>query len=742
MKCSEQKLIRLICILFVFILLFFVFSFGTTVAVAQKSISQEESKKPTLFNPDTDNLESFNNPIFIDVNDPNGEIGWKDEYVIGLKKTGNVETQFCVDYYSPIGRDLFLESKKPEWVTKLPDFKYAKQIYFSIPLGDGKKNEIACVIDINELQPGKFNYDLYLDKDGDGDLAEDFIENKDYIDNILVHYNDGSVESYAISFWLRKKEGGYRMVYYRLSGRYGVFKADKKRIQVLVLDDDCNGVFNDACDEIYIDWNFDGKIKCTYQEEKSVCISDIVEFPGASYRIAEIHPAGKKLVLKRDHTLDLAQKLEDLKRSKDKEGFDKTANEFLNVLPDSAKKLNELAWRWVNDEKRFFEGGVIVARKAVALEPNEVNYLDTLAYSELSAGYYDDSIKHFEECIKKGYTDCKIRYATALIKRATLEDVEKGYRILEEEFQYSLKDKFFEEAVGTLKKAPKIKDQALTKRVEDLASRGYKDWKKLNWYKDLASAIQDAEVKNKFIFIDFRTTWCGWCDKLEADTYSHPAVWDKLNELFVLCQLDGDVNRDLANKYGVTGYPYLVISDKKGNALFKSSGYETPSSFYKTFLKPMGKSEGRLVDWWVVGPFDNPDRKGLSVIYSPEKGIDLKAEYDGKKGKVQWKEVKGNSLNGVVDLAQFYTENQESVFYAYTTFNCEKDEKMNLFLGSDDGIKVWLNGVVVHINDVYRIYETDSDCVKLNCKKGKNELLLKITNGVVDVCFSARLSRE
>jgi hypothetical protein len=52
-----------------------------------------------------------------------------------------------------------------------------------------------------------------------------------------------------------------------------------------------------------------------------------------------------------------------------------------------------------------------------------------------------------------------------------------------------------------------------------------------------------------------------------------------------------------------------------------------------------------------------------------------------------------------------------------------------LLMGSDDGIKVWLNGAIVHNNNIDRGQVVDQDMAPIKLKKGENELLLKITQG-------------
>ncbi len=50
-------------------------------------------------------------------------------------------------------------------------------------------------------------------------------------------------------------------------------------------------------------------------------------------------------------------------------------------------------------------------------------------------------------------------------------------------------------------------------------------------------------------------------------------------------------------------------------------------------------------------------------------------------------------------------------------------------MGSDDGVKAWLNGAVVLSNNVDRGLVVDQDIAPIHLKAGPNELLLKITQG-------------
>jgi HEAT repeat protein/type 1 glutamine amidotransferase len=65
--------------------------------------------------------------------------------------------------------------------------------------------------------------------------------------------------------------------------------------------------------------------------------------------------------------------------------------------------------------------------------------------------------------------------------------------------------------------------------------------------------------------------------------------------------------------------------------------------------------------------------------------------------------------------------------YLRTNVWSPKNQKVRLELGSNDGIKVWLNGEVVHANNTARTISRDEDKVEVTLRKGWNRLLMKIT---------------
>ena len=62
-----------------------------------------------------------------------------------------------------------------------------------------------------------------------------------------------------------------------------------------------------------------------------------------------------------------------------------------------------------------------------------------------------------------------------------------------------------------------------------------------------------------------------------------------------------------------------------------------------------------------------------------------------------------------------------------------------MWMGSDDGIKVWLNGSLVWNNDIYRSMSLDVDKTTVNLAAGWNKLLVKVTQADQGWGFSLRL---
>ena len=100
-----------------------------------------------------------------------------------------------------------------------------------------------------------------------------------------------------------------------------------------------------------------------------------------------------------------------------------------------------------------------------------------------------------------------------------------------------------------------------------LSINGFAQQKELTWHTDVNKAIKlSVESEKPLLFFFTGSDWCGWCIKLQKAVFLKPEfnTWAKKN--VVLVELDfprrtklsvelQKQNRELANMFGVRGYP-------------------------------------------------------------------------------------------------------------------------------------------------------------------------------------------
>jgi hypothetical protein len=136
---------------------------------------------------------------------------------------------------------------------------------------------------------------------------------------------------------------------------------------------------------------------------------------------------------------------------------------------------------------------------------------------------------------------------------------------------------------------------------------------------------------------------------------------------------------------------------------------------------------GWLASWKVVGPFDSTGGAGFEAVYPPETAVDLGAQYDGKSGKVQWKELKAKGDYGLIDFNGPLGALKEVAGYAFTEVTVEKARAVELRLGCKNAWKIWVNGQYLFGRDEYhRGAEIDQYRLNTQLKSGRNTILVKL----------------
>ncbi len=101
----------------------------------------------------------------------------------------------------------------------------------------------------------------------------------------------------------------------------------------------------------------------------------------------------------------------------------------------------------------------------------------------------------------------------------------------------------------------------------------------------MEEAMQVAKNENKAILVNFTgSDWCKWCFKLSDEVFSQAEFEKYAQENLVLVKLDFPrsiqqtneikmYNQSLAQKYGIQGFPTILILDSTGKLLAKT-GYQ------------------------------------------------------------------------------------------------------------------------------------------------------------------------
>jgi len=133
-----------------------------------------------------------------------------------------------------------------------------------------------------------------------------------------------------------------------------------------------------------------------------------------------------------------------------------------------------------------------------------------------------------------------------------------------------------------------------------------------------AAELATTEKNPKKIFIDVYTDWCGWCKKMDKDTFQNPKVAAYMTENFYMVKLDGEGKEPIEFKgkiynfvpsgrkgyhefaaallQGRLSYPTTIFLDEEMNMLSPVPGYQKPKPFLN-IAKYFGDNIYKEKDW-------------------------------------------------------------------------------------------------------------------------------------------------
>jgi CubicO group peptidase (beta-lactamase class C family) len=172
---------------------------------------------------------------------------------------------------------------------------------------------------------------------------------------------------------------------------------------------------------------------------------------------------------------------------------------------------------------------------------------------------------------------------------------------------------------------------------------------------------------------------------------------------------------------------------------------------FSTNSQSVPTGDGFIKEFMVLGPFevfeDDSLRGNEEIQFQAFNSELLSPELDGEKKDGELLVIEGNEYfwqsiqteDGLVNLDKFYNQPDFVYSYVFTEIESKTDRKALLGIGSDDGIKVWLNGKKVFELWEGRPHNFNEDLISVDLKAGKNKLLFKVQDMEFDWSMSCQI---
>jgi len=154
---------------------------------------------------------------------------------------------------------------------------------------------------------------------------------------------------------------------------------------------------------------------------------------------------------------------------------------------------------------------------------------------------------------------------------------------------------------------------------------------------------------------------------------------------------------------------------------------------HKGSARDVSKHQGFILAWFVSGPYaGKPGPALFNAAFGPEKNDKNAA----------WRPLLFDRLDHyAVDLNAAISTADNCAVYVRTRVHSPVAQAVRLELGSDDAIKVWLNGKQIHGKNKSRGMTVGEDIVKVKLSAGWNDLMLKVINHSGDWGFCCRIRK-
>lgn len=113
-----------------------------------------------------------------------------------------------------------------------------------------------------------------------------------------------------------------------------------------------------------------------------------------------------------------------------------------------------------------------------------------------------------------------------------------------------------------------------------------------NWESDYTYAIEQAKKQKKMVMVMVYTDWCGYCRKMDKETFADAEVAKKIKTDFIAVKINPEKSKSkkkISDELGARGFPHIAFVDAGGNKVDSISGY-LPAKSFMPRLEKVSKS--------------------------------------------------------------------------------------------------------------------------------------------------------
>ena len=142
----------------------------------------------------------------------------------------------------------------------------------------------------------------------------------------------------------------------------------------------------------------------------------------------------------------------------------------------------------------------------------------------------------------------------------------------------------------------------------------------IHWGNSLTVALAQAKKTGRLVMVDFYTDWCGYCKKLDAETYTDPAVI-RAAQPIIAVKLNAERDEEgiaAAKRLGVHSFPAIYFLNASGEIEGHVRGYQPPAVFLQSIqgIEQVHRDLPGLQSHLRARPNDLPTAAKLTAIYA------------------------------------------------------------------------------------------------------------------------------